>query len=373
MPEVFLSYTARDRDLAQRLVQALETSGVSVFWAHRDVQFGDPSQDSLSRALSEARIFVFLHPGQMGSSEYLRMETQAALTRSKTDGLLVLPILPPGRVPVEDIGHFRYVHLNSLEDLEPVVQEILKALRSKSGVPASTPGIYLSFISALLRTDLVRAPQAASLVLDWISSTAEAQPEDMAVMAEALDWGLAHLGPDHPAVRSCRHQLAVLLRAQGRFSEAAALGQEMLAQAANPADRLTATVNFASVVAAQNDLAGARDAYIEALQLAERLNNDPARGAVLVALGSLAEKEGDMSEAIRWYQEALGLTHNSADPSTRVSALLGLSSALVATHEPIQALISAEQGFALAQSTLGVNAELTSIAADHVAAAKAIQ
>ena len=372
MADVFLSYTMRDAQVAQRLAHALRQAGISVFWDRDSTAPGETIHDALAKALSEARAFVFLHPVEVGSSGFLQLETDAALSRSKSGGLLVLPVLLPGREPTGDIGTFRYIRLKSSEDLGPVVEVVAKALDSK-GVPASTPGRYMSFLSALLRTDLAQAPQAASLVLDEISSTAEGRPEDLEVLRAALDWGEHNLRPDHPAVRSSRYQLSHLLQLVGRYEESAALSGDVLASSDNPFDRLSAGINLGNALAALGDLGAAEGRYREVLFLADQLGNRSAEGAAFVALASVALRRGDLELARSQFQKAVDVTSQTGDTSARVSALVGLSNVQNASGDHGSALSSATEALRLGQSTLGRDDALTVQAADAVHEAEANQ
>lgn len=352
MADVFLSYTMRDVKIAKQLTIALREHGISVFWAHDSMQAGESIHETLTRALADARAFVMLHPGEVGSSEFLKMETEAALSRGKSGGLLVIPVLLPGREPVGDIGNFRYVRVDSSENLAPLVQIVATALAIRPKEPESMSALYLRFLSNLLRTDLAQAPQAASLVLDEISSTATAQADELQILTAALAWGTQQFGQNHPSVRSSRYQLSRLLAAAGRYQESAALGSQVLETSDDPSDRLAAGINLGNSYAAEGDLDLADRHYLQVLTLAREIGSGSGQSAALVALGSTAQRRGHLTIAQSRFEDALGLTTQFGDPSARISALVGLSNVQRSLGDPLSAMASATQALHLAQRTL---------------------
>lgn len=326
MVDVFLSYTLRDSAVAARLAERLRRAGLSVF-AVQNVATGEVVAEAMSMAIAEARSFVLLVP-EGGASQYVQKEIQAAVARSVSDGLPVLPVLLSGREPTEDVIRFRYLRAEAEGNFADVVDLVGDILRSADHASPSADGLRLSFLSSLLDTDLFGSPHAAALVLEEISQTvgggAEEFERQLAVLRLATEWGEIHLGPSHPSVALLRHRFADVLGRAGQNLESIELRRRIMEESTSPEGRTEAGLGLANQLVAVGQLAEAITYYQQSLDVASQSGSDSVAAASLVGLGTVARVQGDVTSARMYLEQAVGLTTYLAEPSARAAALIGL-------------------------------------------------
>lgn len=326
--DVFLSYSQSDARAAGRLAEQLRRAGVTVFW-DLDMAVGSSIERSISRAIAQAKIFVLLHPGHVSPSSFLERETQAALMRSASAGLPVLPVMLPGREPVGEVGAYRYVRVRSEADFGPVIKVVLDLLRdARPKKSRSVVAQRLSFLSALLHTDLAQAPQAAAVVLDEIAQTVGGGSQyvvrQLDLLRDATTWAEMHLGPEHPSAVSLRFRLLQALLRSNLNDESLAMSLSSLDAHTAPIDRLEASLNLGHALLANGHHDEAEQLYEQALELARDTDSLSAEATSLVALGTMARMRGDLARAGSLYARAVALTSGSSQPTARVEALIGL-------------------------------------------------
>ena len=355
MADVFLSYTSRDSRAAALLAAQLRAAGISVFW-DRDIRIGQSIEDVTSAAIAQAKAYILLHPGRSGSSDFIHRETQAAIARSASDGLPVLPVLLPGREPDGDVGRFRYVRVASDEDFGPVVEITRKTLDMAGHSSPSDAGLRLSFLSSLLYTDLSHAPQAAAVVLDEIAQTVGGSSEEatrqLDILREAAKWGEAHLGPRHPSVTSLKYRLTEALLRAGLYDESLALSEQALSMSDETGDQVQASLNLANALLESGRLDDAHRRYEDSLNLARRTGSESAAAIALVALGTVAQMQGDLSSALSFFTEAVRATSRLALPSARASALIGMCELTQGSDDTEQRRRYVAEALWLARTTL---------------------
>ncbi len=361
MKDVFLSYSAADRAVAKRLELALRSAGVTVS-SPRDTPPDEAMSTALATAIAQSRAFVLIHPGQMGSSGAIRLETDTAIALSATHGLLVFPVLLPGREPIGDVGRFRYLQLKSIDDLMPIVQVIIKALATRKNDAPTASGLHLSFLTALLRSDLRHSPRAAALVLDEISQTVGSDLEDfgrqLALLREAANWADSNMPPDHPSATSVRYRLTNALLRSGQYAESAALSRQSLASARRPRDSIQACFNLGNALVPMGQLREARSSFKQCLRMSREVGSFTSEAAALVALGSVERRLGSSEDARRHYEQALQVTAAISQPTMRANALLRLIELTAETGDVGSRREYAQEALLLAQTSLAGDAEL---------------
>lgn len=131
MQDVFLSYAREDRERAVWLVDALERSGLAVWW-DRDLVTGQNWQRELESAVRQARCVVVLWGGHSVASDYVREEASLA----REEGKLVPALLDDVEIPMP----FRLIQTADLkswrgeEDHEGLSQ-LVSGVRARCGEP----------------------------------------------------------------------------------------------------------------------------------------------------------------------------------------------------------------------------------------------
>ncbi len=103
---IFLGYARDDRARAEALVQALERSGLPVWWDF-SIPVGESFESSIQRALESSGAVLILWSPRGLASDWVRAEAEWALGRRKLVGVKVEPVaLPPefGGAPSIDLS-----------------------------------------------------------------------------------------------------------------------------------------------------------------------------------------------------------------------------------------------------------------------------
>jgi hypothetical protein len=107
MAHIFISYARADRPRAERLAQALERTGWSVWW-DREIPPGRSFDEVIEEALSQARCVIVLWSDASIRSEWVKTEAAEAAQRR-----ILVPILTDGaRIPLE----FRRIQAAAIDD-----------------------------------------------------------------------------------------------------------------------------------------------------------------------------------------------------------------------------------------------------------------
>ena len=139
--DVFLSYKREDEERAARLVRALESHGLSVWW-DRSLPGGESWQANIESALNAAGcVVVMWSEGAVGpAGQYVRDEARRALVRGVLVPVLVDPVAPPlgfGEIQAIDLVHWRGAAGDPF--VGDVVTAILAKLRGQPVPPAKAP------------------------------------------------------------------------------------------------------------------------------------------------------------------------------------------------------------------------------------------
>ena len=136
-PEVFLSYSSRDRDLAERLARDLSKQGIPVFLEQDSLEPGHRWEEQIRNALERAEAMVVLLTPASLDSQWVTMEWRVGLESSSRR---VIPVLAGGvgfeQIPLE-LGDLQWIHLG--DDYRAGVAAIADAVRVAPSLPDPTP------------------------------------------------------------------------------------------------------------------------------------------------------------------------------------------------------------------------------------------
>ncbi|MFG1893119.1 toll/interleukin-1 receptor domain-containing protein [Micromonospora zamorensis] len=135
MPDIFLSYSRRNRRFIDRLVADLEDHGIEVWQDVLELGVGDPVHKSIESAISESRFFCLaLSPAALRSYYVRDVEFEQAFSRSLRERRdLILPIVVQkldvdGPAIPERIRHLHRldfsVRRNYAENVRKLVQKV---------------------------------------------------------------------------------------------------------------------------------------------------------------------------------------------------------------------------------------------------------
>jgi hypothetical protein len=136
--DVFISYSSKDKPVADRVCHALEEKGVRCWIAPRDIPYGAEWQDAIIGALTEAGAMVVVFTHNTNDSAHVRREVSAALDA----GAIVIPFRTE-EAALEGALRYNLINLHWLDATSPPVEAhiegLIATLKSLSDPPADKP------------------------------------------------------------------------------------------------------------------------------------------------------------------------------------------------------------------------------------------
>src|SRR5215469_200602 len=84
----FISYSSKDKEIADAICQHLEAAGVNCWIAPRDIEPGADWTECILRGIAGSRIFVLVFSGHANDSEHVGREVRKAFSSH----LAVIPV-----------------------------------------------------------------------------------------------------------------------------------------------------------------------------------------------------------------------------------------------------------------------------------------
>jgi hypothetical protein len=136
--DVFVSYSSRDRDTAERLARALRAAELSVWFDEWSLPAGGPFARHIQEALASTRAVVVCY-GTGGYGPWQQAEVEAVLDPTFQGDCLLIPVMLPGVSPHELPPFLRRLKgvrvsatVSGLTDRK-VVERLIEAIRTNSG------------------------------------------------------------------------------------------------------------------------------------------------------------------------------------------------------------------------------------------------
>ena len=139
MPHVFISYTRKDRTVADQLCAVLEKNGIQCWIAPRNIRPGSPWPDAIVTAIRDSELMITLVSRDAYGSKQMARELENADRGN-------VPILPIRRDATPLEGPFQYflgdrqwidLHDNPPADSETAIVEAVHALQAEASAPAT--------------------------------------------------------------------------------------------------------------------------------------------------------------------------------------------------------------------------------------------
>jgi hypothetical protein len=136
--DVFISYSSKDKPVADRVCHALEAQGERCWIAPRDIPYGADWQEAIMSALAEASAMVLVFTGNTNESAHVRREVSAALEA----GAIVIPLRTEEATPQ---GALRYnlINLHWMDAISPPLEshiaDLIATLKRLRAAPDQTP------------------------------------------------------------------------------------------------------------------------------------------------------------------------------------------------------------------------------------------
>jgi TolB-like protein/Tfp pilus assembly protein PilF len=120
--QVFISYSSKDKAIADTICQRLESAGIPCWMAPRDIEFGSDWTEAIMRAITACRVFVLVFSENANVSGHVRREVAKAFSL----GLRVIPFRIEDTLPQSSLSYF----LETVHWLDAVAQPLEKCLDS---------------------------------------------------------------------------------------------------------------------------------------------------------------------------------------------------------------------------------------------------
>ena len=121
--DVFISYSSKDKLIADRVCHALEAKGERCWIAPRDITYGADWQDAIMGALSEAGAMVLVFTNNTNESAHVRREVSAALEA----GAIVIPFRTEEATP-EGALRYNLINLHWMDAISPPMEAHIDGL-----------------------------------------------------------------------------------------------------------------------------------------------------------------------------------------------------------------------------------------------------
>lgn len=128
---VFVSHAARDRGIAEQLVQLLESTGIRCWIAPRDIQFGANYAEEIMLAIKSAGVMLVLLSKESNASQFVSNEIERGTSYGKRIVPVRLENVQPSMSLELFIGARQWIDFwDSAPDREQNFQRLVGALRT---------------------------------------------------------------------------------------------------------------------------------------------------------------------------------------------------------------------------------------------------
>jgi hypothetical protein len=114
--KIFISYSSKDRDLRQLLVDGIKdhlthTPGFNfIFWTDKQIDIGDNWKEEIDDAIKSSDIALLLVSASFASSKYIQqVELAEFFNRKQAENYLILPVL---------VRNYEFTHFETLSNLQ---------------------------------------------------------------------------------------------------------------------------------------------------------------------------------------------------------------------------------------------------------------
>lgn len=165
---VFISYSSKDRDIAETICRALEIRGLKCWISSRDVHAGENFQEAIVQALRAARVMLLVFTGNANNSEEVKKEVALAGHHRVT----VVPVRVEDVVPSDAFAYEfatrQWIDLfknweQEIERLSARIRTILETVTPQEAAPAAAPRVIPP--SSFGKRKSYRLPLSAAAIL----------------------------------------------------------------------------------------------------------------------------------------------------------------------------------------------------------------
>lgn len=180
--DVFVSYSSKDKVIADSVIAALEQNGIRCWYAPRDIKPGEDWGRAISRAIEKSRVFLIIFSNYSNRSQRVLDEVNLAISNQAV-------ILPFRIVNLEPDGAMR-LHLSSrhwLDAYEPSWEVHIKSLVKSVSANLETTLEEQEIVLLVQETKKIGVQRSTPrLIITWLAISA------IAIAAVWYGWRLWH-------------------------------------------------------------------------------------------------------------------------------------------------------------------------------------
>ena len=144
MSDVFISYSHKDKSVAEKFARLIESNGMTVFW-DKQIPPGKTYDQFIKEQLDKSRCIVVLWSANSVVSDWVKEEASRGIVQTKLVPVLIEPIEPPlgfGRIEAAELYHWAGstgdAGQQDQAELANLLQAITTMMASSSGSDAAT-------------------------------------------------------------------------------------------------------------------------------------------------------------------------------------------------------------------------------------------
>src|SRR5512145_896333 len=100
--DVFISYSSKDKGVADALCAALEAQGIVCWIAPRNIAYGSEYGEAIVDGINESRIMVLVFSSNANTSPHIKREVDRAVSK----GLTIMPIRIEDVAPTRALEYY---------------------------------------------------------------------------------------------------------------------------------------------------------------------------------------------------------------------------------------------------------------------------
>lgn len=362
--KVFCSYSHRDEDALNQLrnhLSGLRRQGLIEDWHDRQIPPGGDWDETIRQNLEAADLILLLVSSDFIKSDYcIELETARALEREQEGSATVLPIFLR-ECHVEGLP-FTYLQgaprdmrwIDQQVNQDKAWAEVVSKIRQVAETSAAPPPHHQKQ-EILLRNKRKRSSKQLILislvVLVLIATVAgyfwqqNNKPQPLQSAESLLQQGeyqaaqnLCTEASESPAKTRCL-RIANLMLEQRNV-------EQFYAAAENEPDKAYALTIMGEVEAAQEDYTNANKHYRHAIEL------NPAIAQAYFGIGQILHQQGNIQEALRWYEDAAERAPNNRRYLHNLAATFAENNQPPLAEEKYRALLKMDNSQLLAYAEL---------------------
>lgn len=163
MSHIYISYSRRDRAIAEQIAATLQDAQYQTWVDFRDIQSGELWRERIMEAIAAADAYLVLISPASTESQWLQNELTFALSRNK----IIIPVMVERAPLPPELARFQYI--DATENREAALQLIIQALEASVGLPALQRARQTgTFPQAAAPAPAMALPQRGGLPPRWL-------------------------------------------------------------------------------------------------------------------------------------------------------------------------------------------------------------